>query len=144
MTKPPRIRRYPVSSFGPEIMAALVKGSKERIVLQFPNQAAAITFQHRIHTLRSSMRKEDHPACELVSRARASRVYGKKLGPEYADDPDGKRACHLVIQPNDLQFADVVKAAGVEIDPPKVDVTEEGAAALAPFMAPDPYADFKS
>lgn len=143
-----RKRRYPVSSFGPEMMAALKKGAVEKLVLKFPNLKAATFFHHRLHTLRSAMREEQHPDAELVSRARASKVWGAKLGEEYANDFKGLKACHIVIEPNDAQFNAVLAEAGVTVEAPQVALTQTEQAALAPLevappVAGDPYADFK-
>jgi hypothetical protein len=144
-----RRRRYPVASFGPEMMAALKKGAVETVTLKFPNLKAATFFHHRIHTLRAAMREENHPDAELVARARAMKVWGAKLGKDYETDFKGEKACHVVIQPNDAQFADVMKEAGVEVPQVVVALTPAEGEALKVLENPepppsaDPYADFK-
>lgn len=153
MKPPSKKRRYPVASFGPEIMAALVKGSTERVVLKFPTNAAATQFQHRVHTLRSMMREENHPNTALVARARCSRVWGAKLADlhpndsemkQYENDHRGQRCCHLVIQPNDIQFAAILKEAGVEVAPPEIIDPPVDTGALNEMIVPsDPYKEFK-
>lgn len=136
--KPSRKRRYPVSSFGPELMAALKKGAVEKVELKFPSMKAAIFFQHRIHTLRSMMREENHPDAELVSRARTARHW------DAANDPKGEKGCSLIIQPNDIQFRSIVEAAGVSVEVPLLPLTTEESLALDPHLSPsDPYKDFK-
>lgn len=113
MTRP---SRYPVSSFGPELMAALVKGSREPITIPCPDAKTLMFLQQRIHMLRGAMGREKHPQYQLVQRARTSRLW---------DEPEGKRVTkpsrsatnfRLVIRPNDNQFADLIKQAGVVVD----------------------------
>lgn len=167
MTKPPstlpKAPRYPVSSFGPELMAVLLKGANEVICLKFPNLNKATYFQHRIHTLRSSMRKEGHPLAELVSRAKFKRVWGAKLYEHYKDekykefleDHKGARCCHIIVQPNDIEFGDILTEAGVEVPKPKIPdpapLPSEPSPALPGVTEielngpafEDPYADYK-
>lgn len=141
----PKKRRYPVSSFGPELMAALKKGAVETVTLKFPNLKTATFFHHRLHTLRAAMRDEGHPDAQLVSRARAVKLWGTKLGKEYEDDHQGNRACHVVIQPNDAQFNEALKEAGIEVETPQLPLTPVETEALKSLEIPtlDPYADFK-
>src|SRR5262245_18500354 len=108
--------RYPVSSFGPEMMAALKEGAVDRVVLKFPNLKTATFFHHSLHTLRAAMRAENHPDAELVSRARASKIWGARLGEGFADDFKGEKGCNVVIQPNDAQFGEAPQEAGVEVE----------------------------
>ena len=58
MNHPPkrRTRKASISSFGPEIMAALLQGSKRRVDLKLPYRTA-IQFRRRVHELRSRMRE---------------------------------------------------------------------------------------
>jgi hypothetical protein len=93
------------------------------------------------------MAREKHPNFALVTRARTSRHW---------DTTHGKDTnCVLVIQPNDIQFADLIKKAGVEVDDEHVrDLLDD---AIVPLIAPgeptkfslddeiahDPYAKFK-
>lgn len=143
-------RRYPVSSFGPAMMAALKKGAVEKVVLKFPNLKSATFFHHRLHLLRAAMREENHSESALVSRARATKEWGEKLGPAFADDVRGLRACHIVIQPNDDQFNSVLEEAGIDVKPPQIKLNETEEEALAPLinepgetLPMDPYANFK-
>lgn len=151
MSSPPKKkRRYPVSSFGPEVMAALIKGSQEKVILKFTNadgksaMTKAIYLQHRIHTLRAMMREENHEHAELVTRARTSRMWGAKVGEAHAPDHKGEKYVELHIYPNDSQFASIFAEAGVELPEIKIEPSEEGKTALEEFTLPDPYKDFKA
>lgn len=66
MTRPKRA--YPVSSYGPELMAALVKANREPVTLDFPNRRIAAKFQLRINQLRAAMRGENHPDYPFAAR----------------------------------------------------------------------------
>lgn len=148
-----KTRRYPVSSFGPEIMAALIKGSNEKVILKFRKDGTrsamtqAIYLQHRIHTLRAMMRTEGHDSSELVSRARTSRVWGEKVDHTHKDDVKGEQYVELHIYPNDSQFESVFKEAGVDVPEVKVDLAPDQEAALEELTSDpafaDPYKDFK-
>lgn len=157
--KPPRVRRYPVASFGPELMAVLLKGATEPITLKFPNNKQATFFQHRIHTLRASMRIEGHAMAEAVSRTRFRRIWGERLyehlkgsNPELAEtfknDHKGEKAAYILVQPTDAEFKTILEEAGVKIETPAIDVPDvpglEGVEVetnTSPFI--DPYKDYK-
>lgn len=156
MTRP---SRYPVDSFGPELMAALVKGSREIITIPCPDAATLLFLQQRIHMLRGAMGREKHPNYTLVQRARTSRMW---------DEPDGKRVAkptkaatnfRLIIQPNDHQFADLIKQAGVDVDegamrdvledkspstPSDPSLNTDAAPSEPQTLEMDPYASFKN
>lgn len=90
----------PVSSFSEELMAALLKGCREKLTIPLGDEKAAMKLRHRIHELRSAMRKEDHPSATLVERAQLS-----------------VRDGNLVIFPKDSQFAAAIRRAGVAAKP---------------------------
>lgn len=139
----PKSSRQPVSSFGHQLLAALLKGARERVEIPCPNQRTMKWLQLRIQTLRGAMERERHPQYELVTRARTSRTWNKEAG-ENVD-------CVLVIQPQDLQFASLIEKAGIvssEHDRSLLD--EPGPLAPVDFklddeiaIANDPYAKFK-
>lgn len=144
MTRPRS--RYPVSSFGPELMAVLLKGAREEVRIPCRDAKQAQHLQARIHALRGAMNREKHPQYELSTRARTARDW--KIG------EDGKaKDFALIIRPNDSQFADIIKAAGIEVTDER-DLLEETAPPLTPkdpSTQPDPeptnprdiYGDFK-
>lgn len=157
MTRP---SRYPVASFGPELMAALVKGSREEITIPCPDAKTLLFLQNRIHMLRGAMGREKHPNYGLVQRARTSRMW---------DEPDGKRVAkptksasnfRLIIRPNDQQFASMIKAAGVVVDDaamrdvlettetstptdPSINTSALSTEPSTPTEGQDPYAEYK-
>ena len=118
MTRPQK-SRYPVSSFGPELLATLLKGSVERVEIPCPSMRVMMALQMRIQMLRGAMARENHEQYALVTRARTSRTWDKEK------DPKGDRTSVLVIQPNDSQFTDLIKKAGVDVTTTHRDLLED-------------------
>jgi hypothetical protein len=127
---PRKKTRYPIESFGPELMEALLKGGRERLIITFAGGNSvgfkkAVRFQQRINMLRSRMREENHQQHPLAMRVKVSRAWGDKavaLGaPDiWKDDVDGRDfGCLVVLQPQDQEFAEELSHARsmpVEID----------------------------
>jgi len=114
MTRP-KVSRYTVSSFGPELMAVLLKGARERIEIPCPDQRTMKFIQMRLQMLRGAMYRERHQQYELVTKARTSRTW---------DKADKDKNCILVVAPNDSQFADIFRRAGVEVTSHDRDILE--------------------
>jgi hypothetical protein len=134
-----RFSRFPVSSFSPSLLAVLLKGSREQVRIPCPDQRTMQHVQARIHALRTAMRRENHPQYTIVTRARTSRTWDRGR-------PDSN--CVLVIQPHDVQFDPLIKAAGVDTDPHMQDLLDNIDVPTAPPepTAPvpvDPYSKFK-
>jgi len=127
MTRP-KMSRYPVSSFGPELMAVLLKGARERVELPCDDQRHMKFLQMRLQMLRGAMAREGHPDYTLVTRARTTRTWDRELGKDVN--------CVLVVQPNDIQFTDTIRKAGIEVDDINVDDVVD-----APDILPDPIVD---
>jgi len=127
MTRP-KMSRYPVSSFGPELMAVLLKGARERVELPCEDQRHMKYLQMRLQMLRGAMARESHPDYTLVTRARTSRTWNREAGQDVN--------CVLVVQPNDIQFADTFRAAGIAVDDINVDDVVDG-----PDILPEPIGD---
>lgn len=109
---PPRNRsRYPVTSFGPELLALLLQGVNKRVEVECKTFAEMTHLQMRLHMLRSAMRREKHPHSELVQRARTSRMWD---GGRNTRTPMSN--FRLIVEPNDARFRDMITAAGVTID----------------------------
>lgn len=109
-------------------MAALIAGTQRRIVLLFEGadgdgKRRATKFQHRIHTLRSRMREENHPDHEIAARATVSLYWGPKAVSEasdkvpsdWKDDHLGKRGAVIIIRPKDSEFDDILRNIGVDV-----------------------------
>jgi hypothetical protein len=114
--------KYPIESFGPELMAALLKGSRERLVVPFVGESGkrmAHSFQKRIHTLRQRMREEKHPSYVIAARAMVSIFWGERAvgvhdcAKEWGDDYNGNRGAIIVIRPRDSEFTDILAEVGV-------------------------------
>ncbi len=110
MTKRKYASRYPLASFGPELMEVLLKGARERVEIPFPDHRTMAFFQMRIQMLRGAMARESHPQYPLAARARTSRTWDFAGG-------DKDKNCILVIQPNDYQFRDILSGIGITPQP---------------------------
>ena len=141
MTRP-KASRYPVTSFGPELMAILLKGAREKVSIPCPDQRFMKHLQMRLQMLRGAMAREKHPQYNLVTRARTTRQWS----------PLGKDLeCVLVVQPNDAQFTDALRAAGVSVTSNDEDLLRHPEPLPSPSLDPvvddeptsDPYARFK-
>lgn len=118
--------KYPISSFGPELMAFLVKSGREQVILKFEGprgKAAANTFRRRIHTLRQRMRQENHSDYPIAARAKVSIFWGEDAIPfgapqEWKEDFRGHRGAYVVGRPHDTEFLSVLQEAGVTVDRP--------------------------
>jgi hypothetical protein len=154
MTRP---SRYPVAAFGPELLAALLKGAEARIEIKLKTSREMTMLQQRIHMLRSSMAKEKHPAYTLAQRARTARHWDEPEGTPRTGKPTRSATnFRLVIEPNDIQFAEALKDAGVVVESHVQDVlddtvsttpldpsTQPSIDGAAPQEGSDPYANFK-
>ena len=108
----------PVSSFGPELFAALIHGAKTQLVLRMPWKKA-IRLRLRAQQLREAMRLADHPQYALVSLAQI----GIELDPGTSFDLSGRNKIPhdrsvevtFTISPKDSEFAELLQAAGVQI-----------------------------
>lgn len=118
--------KFPLSSFGPQLMAILVKGSREKFALHFDDVRQGRALQARLHTLRARMRDENHPQYGVVTRARTSLKWGREAG--FMDAKDERKAT-LTIYPHDSQFNAVLEEAGFAVETLKEDPIHH---ALAP------------
>lgn len=115
--------KYPISSFGPELMAFLVKSGQEKVTLKFEGDRGykeANRFRRRVHTLRQRMREENHSDYIVASRAIVSIFWGNEAIPhgapaEWVDDFNHHKGALVIGRPHDADFGDVLKAAGVEV-----------------------------
>jgi hypothetical protein len=147
MTRP-KVSRYPVSSFGPELMTILLKGARGRVEIPCPDQRTMKYLQMRLQMLRGAMARERHPNYTLVTRARTSRLWNTAEGPD--------SGCVLVVQPNDAQFTKLIADAGIaapedtggdilaDIDGGTAPIVMDLPKDLSPLKTDeDPYAKFK-
>lgn len=116
--------KFPIESFGPQLMAALVGGGRSRLIIPFEGplgKKLAHNFQRRIHMLRSRMRELNHPDYIVAARAKATILWGEKAAdadPKFEDwriDFDGRRGAIIVIAPRDSEFEEVLAKAGVGV-----------------------------
>lgn len=118
-------KRPPLNSFGPEVLATLVRGSKEPLVLK-TTYRKAVVFRRRLHELRAAMRETSHPLADIVARARIEITWGEKANFPPEDERRSSRNVRypsdsdclalLTIAPHDSGFRDQLLAAGVKAD----------------------------
>lgn len=144
-----RRTRNPVSSFGPELMAVLIKGARERVEIPCKDAKELAYLQLRLQTLRGSMGREKHPQYELSTRARTSRMWD-------VDEFGKPHNFRLIVEPQDIRFRDAILAAGItttaidsaedvlaDLPEPSTPIDPSTEPALVDPSAPDPYASFK-
>ena len=128
MTKLKYESRYPLASFGPELMELLLKGARERVEVPCPDHRTMAFLQMRIQMLRGAMARESHPQYPLAARARTSRTW------DFEGNNKNKN-CILVIQPNDYQFRDILAGIGIAPQPHTEDLLRDEP---PPSTPPDP------
>ena len=97
-----------VANYGLELLDILRKASRSEVRLPITTEGKAINMRQQLYSLRAAMRRENHymlPAAEQV-----------KITIEQIDGIDGPGPIYLVISPAGGDFADAMKAAGIESD----------------------------
>lgn len=146
MKKP---RLYPIESFGPEILAALIKGSKETVTIPFPSYRHAYHFTMRLSQLRSQMALQKHPLSSVVMRTKFSLDWGQhqtEAGTRYnhrraAIPVDRNIATTVILSPRDSEFTSALKRAGITEGELGRDILEDLPPAQVP-MPQEELADF--
>lgn len=112
-----------VVSFGPELMAALVQGSKDEKIVSMPYKEAVVA-RARMHSLRAAMRKEKHPLADIVAIAKVTIRWGPEVatstsrkGVKYPTDNNS--IVDLVISPRDSTFRKAFEKAGIKVEQPE-------------------------
>lgn len=120
----PSPRRLPsVESFGPELLTALVKASREEVRIELPYRAA-ISLAQRLNKLRHTMEIQQHELFRIVARVRITILWGEKAGlPPVEAKRSSKNVPRpldtevpsiLVLVPHDNEFMDALHAAGIK------------------------------
>ena len=115
---PPKLSR-PVESFGPELLAALLKGATEEFFVPM-TWRQAIRFRQRVHSMRTVMRETGHPKFALCSKV----SIGIELPPGTQTVKSGRHSVpidkgvqvQLRLYPNDSEFGPLRAAAGVQTE----------------------------
>lgn len=108
----------PVESFGPELLAALIAGAKEKFEIELP-YSSAVKFRQRIYQMRFAMRMANHDQATMVSRTRIQIVWPQgtevKTNTKKVSWPkDPETPCKLIISPYDSEFAVALGKAGIK------------------------------
>lgn len=102
-----------VSSFGPELLALLLKGAKEEVHILLPTKKEARRLHFRLNSLRKAMREEIHFLYTLVEKVE---IHTKRFVEDEKLYGDGNGKTRVVVSPADNSFAEVIRAAGVDVD----------------------------
>ena len=114
----PRKSIPPVSSFGSELLATLLRGAQASFEIPCGSFETAFALRQRLYALRKSLKAESHPSCSTVYRV--SIALPSKSG-------------ILTLRPKDEEFTSILRAAGIAATPQE----EGGAEATETPMAPD-------
>ena len=122
----PTRTRNPIESFGPEILATLLKGSRETVTIP-TTYRRGVTLRQRLYQLRTIMQKQNHELWPIVAKAKVVLEWGTKAGLDPVEDiynsrkvprpVDSDVPAILTIRPHDSEFADALLKAGVEASP---------------------------
>lgn len=101
----PRKSSAPVSSFGPELLAALLRGGQSELRIDCPTFQIAFALRQRFYSLRKAMKAEGHEQLAIASRA---------CIPLPQELPN--KTAVLVIRPHDDEFSSLLRSAGVTVE----------------------------
>ncbi len=115
----------PVSTYGPELLAALLRGSKEVFEIRLPYREA-VKLRARIHSLRAAMKREGHAMAPVAARTRCQIRFGDAANlPDvpfhhsHSGEPipdDRGVPAKLIISPYDSEFRAAMESAGLRIE----------------------------
>lgn len=110
-------------------------GTKE-VLLYFPEIGPALALRQKLYSLRSDMKKENHPFYELASKVgmavlmihqdgtqtsfvnHSKTPVPPKLMPYDISDKGNKKAPIILrLKPHDLRYHDILEDAGYQLDP---------------------------
>lgn len=123
--------KTPIESFGPELMALLLKGALGEVRVKMTYKRAVL-LRRRIYQLRHAMREANDPNYTLAARAKLSILWGEKAGLAPSQSPDihnsknvprpADTSCDaiFVVAPHDSEFTKALQDAGVKIDMPDI------------------------
>lgn len=114
-----------LTTFGPEILAALIEGSRREVVIDLPYNDAVV-LRMRMHQLRAAMRKEKHKLSHVVDAAKLTIRWGEevktsisKKGVHYPSSPYS--IVQLVLRPQDSTYRKALEKAGISLVIPDIE-----------------------
>jgi hypothetical protein len=112
-----------LTSFGPEILQALIEGSRREVVVEL-SYADAVVMRKRMHTLRARMREDKHPLLNIVTAAKVTIRWGEEVATSKSRKnvhypTDNNAIVELVIRPQDSTFRSALERAGIKVDAPE-------------------------
>lgn len=114
-----------LESFGPELMAALIAGSRKEVRIKMEvvgGWRKAWHLRQRLNSLRVVMRKGSHPQYRLVSKAKIKIIFGEEAGYPKVDvikkstvyyPKDRNVFAQLIISPHDEEYGGFLRQAGI-------------------------------
>lgn len=115
-----RSRSSPVESFGPELLATLIKGAIETVEVPLPYRKA-VRLRQRLYQLRSAMVAEKHPKADDVKRVHIKIAWGPEVllvenARRVQRPKDNNSPCVVIVAPKDSEFFEALSRAGVVIE----------------------------
>lgn len=115
----------PIDSFGPEILATLLKGAREEIRIP-TTYRRGVALRQRLYQLRTAMQKQNHELRSVVARVKVILEWGKRAGlPEVEEVFNSKKVARprdsevpaiLIVRPHDSEFTKALTDAGVQVN----------------------------
>lgn len=112
----------PVSSYAPELLELFKEAAHREVTIKLGEKKQATRLRARFHSLRTAMRREDHPLTQIANSV------------QFSIDP----SFNLICYPADTHFLDAIRGAGISITQPTTQRTNqkstEAEDALADFL----------
>lgn len=144
--------QYPLESFGPEIMAALLKGAREEVRIK-TTYRQGIIFRRRVHQLRARLRDLGHAQYPLAARAMVRLLWGKEAGlPEVENRISSRNVkfpvnpdcdAFLILSPRDSEFSEVLQKSGITASLSEDPLANSTQPAIGEPDSGDPLASFR-
>jgi hypothetical protein len=100
----PRKSSPPVSSFGPELLAALLRGGEKPLEVRLPSFETAFALRQRFYALRKSMKVENHHQTSIAYRCSIALPSRQSDG-----------SAILTLRPKDAEFSSALRSAGIDL-----------------------------
>lgn len=115
-------RKRPVSSYNPTLLAALIRGSSERVELRSTSAKELISLAFELNSLKKQVIAENHPARTDVERVKVGAYLDDDT--PYVPNPvthklPTNRPTKVIIQPTNTRFGRILADAGIETPGPE-------------------------
>ena len=123
----------PVRNYAPELLELFRRGAAEPVRIKLDDYAQAVTYRHRLHNLRKTMRTENHHLLAIAEGVMLT-IEGDK----------GTSPVFLVAKPADTGLVAALRQSGIEVEAAEPAKATPHPAAPPPADEPIPYDPFAS